>query len=133
MLSDCRVISFNSKLDDRGNLTIIESLKDIPFHIKRIYYLNEVPENSVRGGHAHKDLHQVIIALAGSFEVLFDDGVSKKLVHLYDPNQGFYVAPMIWRDIKNFSEGSICLVLASEYFDESDYYRDYDEFIKQIG
>jgi dTDP-4-dehydrorhamnose 3,5-epimerase-like enzyme len=112
----------------RGNLAVIE--KDTyPFHIKRVYYLYDVPSDAYRGGHAHKEVHELLIALSGSFEVLLDDGKSKKRIMLNKPNKGLLVPTGVWRELDNFSSGAVCLVLASEEYDESDYIRDYDTFI----
>ena len=111
----------------RGKLSVIE--KDIiSFSIKRVYYLYDVPSDSYRGGHAHKELIQLMIALSGSFEVLLDDGKKRKKVMLNKPNKGLLIPQGIWREMDNFSSGAICMVLASDNFDESDYFRDYDQF-----
>jgi len=114
--------------EPRGNLTFVEGKKHIPFSIERVYYLYDVPGGAHRGGHAHRGLHQLIIAMSGSFDVLLDDGDQKRLYHLNRSYIGLYVAPMVWREIDNFSSGSVCMVLASSRYDEDDYYRDYDEF-----
>lgn len=129
-INTCQFISFPKISDPRGNLTFIESGNHIPFDIKRVYYLYDVPGGSERGGHAHKGLHQVIIAMSGSFDVLLDDGKSQKKIHLNRSYDGLYVCPMIWRELDNFSSGSVCMVLASEYYDEADYFRDYQQFLK---
>jgi len=129
-LSDCRVIELPKVTDSRGNLTFVEGQRHIPFAIERVYYLYDVPGGSVRGGHAHKGLHQLIVAMSGSFDVLLDDGLKKKRFHLARSYYGLYVCPMVWRELTNFSSGSVCMVLASNLFDESDYYRDYDLFLK---
>jgi len=129
-LSDCRVIELPKVTDARGNLTFVEGQRHIPFAIERVYYLYDVPGGSVRGGHAHKGLHQLIVAMSGSFDVLLDDGLKKKRFHLARSYYGLYVCPMVWRELTNFSSGSVCMVLASNLFDESDYYRDYDLFLK---
>jgi dTDP-4-dehydrorhamnose 3,5-epimerase-like enzyme len=118
--------------DHRGNLTFIEGERQISFAIQRVYYLYDVPGGSERGGHAHKGLHQLIIAMSGSFDVVLDDGETKRRFHLNRSYNGLYVCPMIWRELDNFSSGSVCMVLASNYYDESDYYRDYGEFIRAI-
>ena len=102
----------------------------MPFEIKRVYYLYDVPGGAERGGHAHKNLHQLIIALSGSFDVLLDDGKGKKRFHLNRSYYGIYVCPMIWRELDNFSSASVCLVLASNLYEEADYYRDYQEFLQ---
>jgi hypothetical protein len=116
--------------DPRGNLTFVESNRHIPFPIRRVYYLYDVPGGAERGAHGHRALQQFIIAMSGSFDIHLDDGFGKKTIHMNRSYYGLYVSPMIWRDINNFSSGAVCMVLASEYFDEKDYYRDYDEFIK---
>jgi hypothetical protein len=116
--------------DPRGNLTFIEGGRHVPFDIRRVYYLYDVPGGAERGGHAHKDLHQLIIAMSGSFDVVLDDGFNKKRIHLNRSYNGLYVCPMIWRELDNFSSGSVCMVLASNHYDELDYYRNYDEFLK---
>jgi dTDP-4-dehydrorhamnose 3,5-epimerase-like enzyme len=128
----CKLIQLPKISDNRGNLSYIETNKHIPFEIKRIYYLYDIPGNSVRAGHAHKNLHQFMIAVSGSFDITLDDGINKKTICLRKSYEGLYIPPMMWRDLTNFSSGSVCLVLASDYFDESDYYRDYNEFIKNI-
>lgn len=126
----CHVIELPKISDPRGNLTFIEGQRHIPFGIERVYYLYDVPQGSERGGHAHRALHQLLIAVAGSFDVHLDDGRNKKTVHLNRSFQGLYVCPMIWREIDNFSSGAVCMVLASAYYDEADYYRNYPEFCK---
>ena len=125
-----RVIEFPKIHDPRGNLTFIESNKQVPFTIKRVYYLYDVPGGAVRGGHAHKELEQVIIALSGSFDVLLDDGYNVRKFHLNRPYYGLYVPTMVWRVLDNFSSGAVCLVLASTEYNESDYIRSYDEFLR---
>ena len=132
MLSDCIMLDLPKISDPRGNLTFFEESRHIPFNIRRIYYLYDVPGGSERGGHAHKNLHQFMIAISGSFDVLLDDGTEKKRIRLDRPYNGLYICPMMWRELDNFSSGSVCLVVASEFFDESDYFRDYSEFIKEI-
>jgi hypothetical protein len=125
----CKIIDLPKIQDPRGNLTFVESSVHIPFDIKRVYYVYDVPGGSQRGGHAHKKLHEFIIAISGSFDVLLDDGIEKKKIHLARSYYGLYVSPMIWRELDNFSSGSVCLVLTSDKFDESDYYRDYTDFL----
>ena len=130
LLDRCRIIDLPKIQDARGNLTFIEGDNHVPFDIRRVYYLYDVPGGSERGGHAHKDLHQLIVAMSGSFDVVLDDGANKKRVHLCRSYYGLYVCPMIWRELDNFSSGSVCMVLASNVYDEADYYRDYAEFMK---
>lgn len=115
--------------DPRGNLSFIESQTHIPFDIARVYYLYDVPSGSVRAGHAHKALHQLLIAVSGSFDVRLHDGVSEERVTLNRPHIGLHIGPMQWREIDNFSSGSVCLVLASTPYDEADYIRDFDAFL----
>lgn len=129
-IDKCIVIDLPRIQDPRGNLTFIEGGSHIPFEIERVYYLYDVPGGAERGGHAHKALHQLIIAMSGSFDVVLDDGRGKKRVHLNRSYNGLYVCPMIWRELDNFSSGSVCMVLASNRFDEADYYRDYADFMR---
>lgn len=126
----CKIIDLPKVQDSRGNLTFVESNNHIPFDIQRVYYLYDVPGESARGGHAHKDLHQLIIAMSGSFDVVLDDGKNKKTIHLARSYYGLYICPMIWRELDNFSSCSVCMVLASNKYDEDDYYRDYAEFMR---
>ena len=123
------LISLPKITDNRGNLTFVEGLNHLPFEIKRVYYLYDVPGGAVRGGHAHKKLQQLIIAIAGSFDVILDDGDTRKTISLNRSYQGILIPNMTWRELENFSSGSVCLVLASELYEEEDYYRDYDEFL----
>lgn len=132
-LRQCKVIDLPQIRDPRGNLTFIEGDLQIPFPIKRVYYLDAVPGGADRGGHGHKALKQLIIALAGSFDVALDDGRNKKKYHLNLSHRGLYVCPMVWRHIDNFSSGSVCLVLASQVYDENDYLRDYEKFLSYAG
>ena len=132
-LDHCRVLNLPRIMDPRGNLTFIEGGRHIPFEIRRVYYLYDVPGGAERGGHAHKALHQFITAMSGSFDVVLDDGHEKKRFHLNRSYAGLYVCPMIWRELDNFSSGSVCMVLASTLYDESDYYRDYGEFLQALG
>lgn len=129
MIENCTILDLPRINDPRGNLTFVESSRHIPFAIQRVYYLYDVPGGSARGGHAHKALHQLIIAMSGSFDIHLDDGYAKKTVHMNRSYYGLYVCPMIWREIDNFSSGAVCMVLASEYYDELDYYRDYNQFV----
>jgi hypothetical protein len=128
MLKDCRIIQLPRIEDPRGNLTFVESNQQIPFEIRRVYYLYDVPGGSERGGHAHKELNQLIIAMSGSFDIHLDDSRERKTFHLNRSYYGLLVCPMIWREIDNFSSGAVCLVLASDFYTEDDYYRDYQEF-----
>ena len=132
-LAECRIIDLPKITDPRGNLTFIEAGRHVPFEIKRVYYLYDVPGGAERGGHAHRGLHEFIIAMSGSFDVILDDGTQKKRFHLNRSYLGLYVRPMIWRELDNFSSGSVCMVLASTFYDESDYYRVYDEFIQALN
>lgn len=127
-LSDCKILELPRISDPRGNLTFIESDNHIPFGIERVYYLYDVPGGAERGGHAHKQLHQLIIAASGSFSVMLDDGTEKRTFFLNRSNYGLYICPMIWRELHDFSSGSVCTVLASRKYEEEDYYRDYTEF-----
>ena len=130
-IKDVKIIDIPKIIDPkgRGKLSVVE--KDIiPFDIKRVYYLYDVPSDSYRGGHAHKKLIQFMIPLSGSFEVLLDDGKKRKKIMLNKPDKGLLIPKGIWREMDNFSSGAICMVLASENFDESDYFRDYDQFKK---
>lgn len=126
-LFDCKIIELPKIHDVRGNLTFIEN-QHLPFSMQRIYYLYDVPGGEARGGHAHKELHQLIIAASGSLDVVLDDGINKKTFFLNRSYFGLYVAPMVWRELINFSTGSVCLVLASECYNEEDYIRDYEKF-----
>jgi hypothetical protein len=129
-IDQCKILKLPSFNDPRGNLTFIEGYPNIPFQIKRVFYLYDVPGGANRGGHAHKELHQFIIALSGSFDMVLNDGTNTKVVHLNRASSGLYVCPMIWGELNNFSTGSVCLVLASEIYDENDYYRNFTEFVK---
>jgi hypothetical protein len=131
-LADCHIIDLPVVSDPRGNLTFVESDRHVPFNIRRIYYLYDVPGGATRAGHGHKALQQVIIAMSGSFDVELDDGYEKRKYHLNRSCYGLYVAPMVWRVIDNFSSGSVCLALASTLYDESDYYRDYSDFLDAV-
>jgi hypothetical protein len=126
---NCCIIELNKVHNRSGNLTAIEGKMDIPFDVKRVYYLYDVPGGAERGGHAHKELQQLIVAASGCFNVLLDDGRNKKVVELNRPYYGLYVVPGIWRELINFSSGAICLVMASHKFSEVDYIRVYTDFI----
>ena len=126
---DCMLLTLPKNHQLNGNLTSITNSQEVPFDIKRIYYLYDVPGGNSRGGHAHKDLYQIMIALSGSFSVTLDDGTLKRSFLLNQPYQGLLIPPGLWRDLDNFSSGSICMVLASELYDEEDYFRDYNQFL----
>ena len=126
----CHIINLPKIADPRGNLTFIEGGRHVPFQIQRVYYLYDTPGGAERGGHAHKELRQLIVAMSGSFDVILNDGREKKRFHLNRSYYGLYVCPMIWRELDNFSSGSVCMVLASNFYDETDYYRDFQEFLK---
>jgi hypothetical protein len=125
---DCPVMPLQKIHKREGNITIVEGNTNVPFPIKRLYYLYDIPGGETRGGHAHKNLHQLIVATSGSFDVLLDDGKNKKIVRLNRPDMGLLVVPGIWRELLEFSSGSVCLVLASLEYDEDDYIRDYTHF-----
>ena len=129
-LSSCRIIDLPKISDPRGNLTFVESSRHIPFDIKRVFYLYDVPGGANRAGHALKTCHQFIVAMSGSFDVILDDGVGKIRYHLNRSYYGLYVPPLIWREIDNFSSGSVCLALASDVYSEDDYYREYEAFLQ---
>jgi dTDP-4-dehydrorhamnose 3,5-epimerase-like enzyme len=130
---DCSVLYF-PKIENRaGNISPLENNRTIPFEVKRVYYLYDVPGGETRGGHAHKALHQLVIAAGGSFDVLLNDGKNQRVVNLNRPYLGLYIVPGMWRELLNFSSGSICLVLASTHYDESDYIRDYNHFLNFKG
>lgn len=115
--------------DPRGNLCVAESNRHVPFAIQRVYYLYDVPSQSTRAGHAHLALHQLLIAVSGSFDVRLHDGRTEETVTLNRPSRGLHIGPMFWREIDNFSSGAVCLVLASAHYDEADYIRDFDAFL----
>jgi hypothetical protein len=129
-LEACRVLRLPKIADPRGNLTFIEADQHVPFDIRRVYYLYDVPGGADRGGHAHKELHQVLIAISGSFDVVLADGRKRRRFHLNRSYKGLYVGPMVWRELNNFSSGSICLVLASAPYLEADYFREYETFVR---
>lgn len=132
-ISKCRIIDLPRIADARGNLTFVESQNHIPFDIKRVYYLYDVPGGSDRGEHAHRNLHQFMICMSGSFDVRLDDGYESKRIHLNRSYFGVYICPMIWRYLDNFSSGAVCMVLASEPYDEADYIRDRDTYLREVG
>ena len=128
---DCTIIELDQHHSDRkGNISVVQNGVTVPFDVKRVYYLYDVPGGESRGAHAHKDLSQLIVAASGSFRVILDDGRAKRTFFLNRPYQGLYLKPGIWRDLNDFSSGAVCMVLASEKYDPEDYIRDYDEFIK---
>jgi hypothetical protein len=129
-LKDCRLIELPKIADPRGNLTFIEGRRHIPFEIKRVFYLYDVPGGAQRAGHALKVCHQFLIAMSGSFDVILDDGIGKQRCHLNRSYQGIYIPPLIWREIDNFSSGAVCMAVASELYDETDYYREYNDFVR---
>src|SRR5215212_5550476 len=130
LIERCRLIDLPVITDPRGNLTFIECNRHIPFEFKRVYYLYDVPGGAERAGHGHRKLEQLVIAMSGSFDIVLDDGFQKKRFHLNRSYQGLYVCPMMWRDIDNFSGGSVCMVLASDFYDEDDYFRHYPDFLR---
>tara|TARA_X000000950_G_scaffold59407_1_gene72021 strand:+ start:9777 stop:10205 length:429 start_codon:yes stop_codon:yes gene_type:complete len=125
---NCRLMKLNKIIDPRGNITFLEEKNHVPFDISRVYYLYDTPSGAERGGHAHYDLQQLIIAVSGSFDVIIDDGSNSERITLLRPDEGLLISSMIWRELKNFSGGAVCLVLASNLYSESDYIRSYDEF-----
>ena len=128
-INDCSIIELDKHHHEKGNITVVENNHEVPFEVKRIYYLYDVPGGAERGGHAHKGLQQLIVAASGCFDVVLDDGNNRKVVELNRPYYGLHVVPGIWRELINFSSGAICLVLASEKYDVEDYIRDYKEFL----
>jgi hypothetical protein len=125
---DCVILPLNKIHNRAGNITIVEGKNNVPFDVKRIYYLYDIPGGENRGGHGHKELHQLIVAASGSFNVMLDDGINKKIVTLNRPDYGLLVVPGIWRELLEFSSGAICLVLASQSFDDGDYIRNYNAY-----
>ena len=131
-IEQCHIIELPKIADPRGNLTFIEGGRHLPFDIKRVYYLYDVPGGARRAGHGHRALRQLMIAMSGSFDVLLDDGRKQHRYHLNRSYYGLYIAPLIWRELDNFSSGSVCMVLASEFYDEADYFYDYEEFRRAV-
>ena len=128
---DCTIIELDQHHSDRkGNISVVQNGDTVPFDVKRVYYLYDVPGGESRGAHAHKELSQLIVAASGSLRVILDDGRAKRTFFLNRPYQGLYLKPGIWRDLNDFSSGAVCMVLASEKYDPDDYIRDYDEFLK---
>ena len=131
-LRSCQIIELPRIADPRGNLTFVEGGRHVPFDIRRVYYLYDVPGGSERGGHAPRSLEQFLIAMSGSFDVNLDDGRERTRYHLNRSYYGLYIAPMVWRELDNFSSGSVCLVLASAPYDEADYFRTYESFLQHV-
>ena len=129
-VDDCRIIQLPKHVRESGNITVVENNRELPFEVKRVYYLYDVPGGEERGGHSHKQLYSFLVAASGSFDVLLDDGVSTRTVTLNRPSYGLLIVRGIWRVLNNFSSGSVCLVLTSDYYDESDYIREYEDFKK---
>lgn len=130
-ITDCKIITLNRHHSDRqGDLSVVGNMENIPFKIKRIYYLYDIPGGATRGGHAHKELYQLIIAVSGSFTVVIDDGNNRQRITLNRPYQALLIVPGIWRELEDFSSGAVCLVLASSHYEEKDYIRDYTVFLK---
>ncbi|MCE5224235.1 MAG: FdtA/QdtA family cupin domain-containing protein [Porphyromonadaceae bacterium] len=132
-IKDCQIIDLPKITDSRGNLSFIEGNVHVPFDIKRVYYLYDVPGGAERGGHAHIKLQQLIIAISGSFDIILKDGFETKRYHMNRSYYGLHIPSMIWRELDNFSSGSVCLVLASTVYEESDYIRDYRQFLLKVG
>lgn len=128
LIKDVQLLSLPKIHTESGDITSINNKIDVDFTVKRCYYLYDIPGGAARGGHAHRNLHQLIVSASGSFEVIIDDATHRHTIHLYQPDQGLYLPPGLWRELDNFSAGSICLVLASEKYIESDYIRDYLEY-----
>ena len=132
-VKNCKIIQLPKFSDDRGSLSVVENNKDIPFEIKRIYYMYENLKDTERGTLAHKKLQQLIISMNGSFDVVLDDGTEVKTFNLKHRNEGLFVCSMIWRELKNFSKNASCLVLASDFYNEDDYFRNYNDFLKAVN
>lgn len=132
MIEDCKLLDLPCFSDERGSLTFLEGLRHVPFSIARVYYLHNLMDGAKRGAHAHKKLHQIVIAVSGTFSIRLDDGRHEKIFELSEPSKALYICPMIWRDIYNFSSDAVCLVLASLLYDEADYYRNYDDFLSAV-
>jgi WxcM-like protein len=128
-VGDCEIVELTRHISDSGSLTTVAPGDRCPFAIRRVYYLFDIPSGAARGGHAHRALHQLLVAASGSFDVLLDDGSDRRTVTLNRPDRGLHLVPGIWRELCNFSSGSICLVMASELYDEEDYLRDHDDFL----
>ena len=131
-LDACHIIDLPKISDPRGNLTFIEGKRHVPFDIQRVFFLYDVPGGAERGGHAHRTLEELIVAMSGSFDVVLDDGHAKRRFQLNRSYYGLYICPMVWREITNFSSGSVCMVLTSKRYDEADYCRDYDAYVREV-
>ena len=132
-LADCRIVELPRIQDARGSLSVIESGQHVPFEIRRVYYSYDIPNGKERGGHGHRKLEQLFIAVAGGFDVVLDDGRNSSRFTLDNPYTGLYVCPMMWRSLENFSSEAVCMVLASEHYDELDYFRDYTDYLSAMG
>ena len=132
-LDDCRLLPLHKHAARQGNLTAVQGGIDVPFEIARVYYLYDLPGGESRGGHAHLELQQLMVCVMGSFDVILDDGHARRKLRLDRAHQGLLIQPMVWRELENFSSGAICLVLASQVYRESDYIRDYDQFVVAAG
>lgn len=131
-INECRLLEFRQIHDPRGTLTPVENLQDIPFEIQRVYYLYDIAIGASRAGHSHKELQQVLIPVSGSFDVHVDDGCQKRTFTLNQPYQGLYIPSMVWREIDNFSPKAVCVSLASLPYDEQDYFRRYEDFLRAV-
>lgn len=129
-VGDCRIITLNKHQHQNGNLSVVENYAEVPFELQRIYYLYDIPGGAERGGHSHYKCEEFIIAVSGSFDIILNDGINQRTVSLNRSNVGLLVVPGIWRVLNNFSSGAVCLVIASEKFNECDYVRSFDEFLK---
>lgn len=132
-VASCRLVSLPRMSDGRGSLSFIQPGPSLPFEIRRVYYLYEVPEGQARGAHGHRKLQQLMVAVAGSVDVECDDGRKRRTFRLDSPNVGLYVCPMIWRNLTEFAAGTVCMVLASERYDEADYFRNYEDFLTAVA
>src|ERR1041384_938164 len=129
-IADCTLLHLPKVADHRGNLTFIEQHKHVPFEVRRVFYVYDIPSGQDRGAHAHRALHQFVVCLSGSLDVALDDGNERRTVHLNRPWIGLHIPPMIWASEGNFDPGTVYLILASDYYEAADYYRDYDEFVR---
>lgn len=131
-VEDCRLIELPKIINHSGNLTFVESGRHLPYEFRRVYYMYDIPGGAERGGHAHKECHEFLVAISGSFDVQVDDGRSKRKFHLNRSHHGLYICPAMWRTLDNFSSGAMCLVFSSDLYDEKDYWRNYADFIADI-